>query len=513
MKNILSLGLIFFLVLSTFSLQGQDFRCSTDQSDEFMIDLMRNKKDWDKTRLKSLVDRFVPVQFHTISDNSGANTVSETSVNLALCELNERYDSLGIYFYMVAPINKIFSTAVNNSVDTNHGFLIDHKDERYMNIFFGEVPRVELLTPTSFVAGYYSRHPDEDFIVVRNGNIADGVTLEHEVGHFFTLAHTHRGWESEPYDRDVHGDTVTILTVGSSQSAALEVELVDGSNCGNFGWTDPIAGDGICDTPPDYGFGQACRCCTIGNDVFDRNGDLIEPMINNIMSYSDNCGEWVLSPDQIIAVQSSYFSSRRAYLRNNNTVTEYTPIDTTATLLLPENTAVIAAYDRVTLSWEAVPNAEEYIVRIDGTIADEIRTTETELVLTNLKPNGNYLWSVTAVNKFGYGCIGNIVGRIFFTGNETTSVKELEEVTGLRIFPNPASSGDVLRILFDSEKSFNADLKLISLNGQLIAQKTDNRIVAGDNRMRLDLNNVSSGVYLLELISEQGIKIEKIIIE
>ena len=72
------------------------------------------------------------------------------------------------------------------------------------------------------------------------------------------------------------------------------------------------------------------------------------------------------------------------------------------------------------LTWEPVANAEEYIITIDGTQSLEYSTTDTEIYVTELKPNGQYLWSVRANNKFGSGCIANDA-RLFFTGAGMTS--------------------------------------------------------------------------------------------
>ncbi|NNK90381.1 MAG: hypothetical protein HKO89_07210, partial [Saprospiraceae bacterium] len=55
-----------------FSAQAQAFKCGTDQSDAFMEDLIRNKKNWDNTMQKAQVERFVPVQFHLIANNDGS---------------------------------------------------------------------------------------------------------------------------------------------------------------------------------------------------------------------------------------------------------------------------------------------------------------------------------------------------------------------------------------------------------------------------------------------------------
>ncbi|NNF21648.1 MAG: hypothetical protein HKN67_06885, partial [Saprospiraceae bacterium] len=353
-----------------FSAQAQAFKCGTDQSDAFMEDLIRNKKNWDNTMQKAQVERFVPVQFHLIANNDGSGRVDPRTVLKSLCELNENYDSLELRFYLADEMNEINNTQINNNPGGNASAsaMRNAKNNAAMNVFVID-------DSGEGVAGFYTQ--GGDYIVVnQNQLLLDRHTTEHEVGHFFTLAHTHRGWEDQPYDPAIHGDTVLVTTVNSSQSPTIGVELVDGSNCGNLGWNNPLAGDGICDTPPDYGFGQRCNCCNMGWTVYDRNGDLIEPMLNNVMSYSENCSPWNFTPQQVLAVKTSYDSDRRAYLRVNE-VSDYTPLTEGSVIVSPMNLETIDSYNGVLLEWESVPNAEEYIITVDGTVANEYRTSNT----------------------------------------------------------------------------------------------------------------------------------------
>ena len=408
-------------------------------------------------------------------------------------------------------INYINNSVANDNATGNHSFFRSRKDPGAMNVFIVNVPVPFDPDEDPFVvAGYYSRA--EDFIVINKDNIGDdNFTLEHEIGHFFTLSHTHRGFENLPYSPERYGDTVTINAISSGQTGTIGVELVDGSNCGNLGWDNPLAGDGLCDTPPDYGFGQGCNCCFMQWDVWDRNGDKIEPMINNVMSYSSFCSNWNFSAQQTVAVQTSYDSNRRSYLRNG-TVSDYQPINETVLLLEPANTATVDTYNGVELFWDPVENVEEYIITIDGTITAEYRTSGTGIYLTDLHPNGNYLWSVEATNKFGSGCLAT-EGRLFFTGNSTTSVNDLEAINGLNIFPNPVESGRDLHLSFNSEKGFNAQLRLITIDGKTVEELNDVRISQGNNKINLPISNGITGLHFIELSNAEGIKIQKVIIE
>lgn len=507
MKSVTFFASLTLLLLGAFQLSAQTFKCGTDQSDEFMKDLLRNKPFFEQTAQKKQVERFVPVQFHIVANNDGAGRASDESVLRALCNLNERFDSLELRFYMESDFRYVNNTLVNSQPGNNSASSTMRalKNGRAANVYVLE-------DPGTGVAGFYSREPNDYIVMGKNFLSNAGYTLEHEFGHFFTLSHTHRGWEDEPYDINLHGDTVTITTINSSQSATVGVELMDGSNCGNNGWQDPIAGDGLCDTPPDYGFGQSCGCCNMIYTVWDRNGVLIEPMLNNVMSYSDNCSTNEFTHQQVLAMQTSFDSNRRFYLRSQNTVTEYTPIESSPIITSPDNLEDIEVFDGINLSWEPVEHAEEYIVSISGDSNHRYVTDETDLYVTELKKNGSYIWSVMAVNKFGAGCVAPS-SRLFFTGNQSVAVNEIEFVNDLNIYPNPVPKNGQIFIDFTSSRQLEATIKLYSISGQLVSATGNQNITNGKNRFAIDTPQLHAGVYILEVESTEGSILEKVIIE
>ena len=327
MKLLSRLCIIGAIVFASNIISAQNFPCATDQSDAFMEDLIRNKKNWDKVIQKGAVERFIPIQFHSFGNNDGSGKLGNAAIQEALCLINERFDSLETRFYMAGPVDERNNTSVNNNAEANHSFFRSIRNSTALNVYVVNTPRPPQPGDPFVTAGYYSGG-NNDFIVINKEYLGDnGYTFEHEVGHFFTLSHTHRGWENLPYTPERYGDTVTITSISSGQTGSIGIELVDGSNCGNLGIDNPLSGDGLCDTPPDYGFGQSCGCCFLQYEVWDRNGDKIEnPMLNNVMSYSQGCGDWAFTQQQVTAIKASYDSNRRSYLRGGS-VSDYTPIE------------------------------------------------------------------------------------------------------------------------------------------------------------------------------------------
>ena len=508
MKLFARLSILSVVIFSSFTLAAQNSQCGTDQSDAFMEDLIRNKKNWDQVAQKGAVERFVPVQFHSFANNDGSGRLGQEAIFEALCTINERFDSLELRFYLADDIDERNNSSAFTNANANHNFFRSIRNPFAVNVYIVQSPRPSATN----VLGYYSGGSN-DFIVINKDNLGDmGYTFEHEIGHFFTLSHTHRGWEDAPYRPEDYGDTVRITQISSGQTGAIGVELVDGSNCGNLGWQSPLAGDGLCDTPPDYGFGQSCNCCFFQYDVWDSNGDKIEmPMLNNVMSYSNNCGDWSFTQQQVFAMKTSFDSNRRSYLRGGD-VTEYTPITEPVLISLPSNGEMLENYDGVLLSWDPVPNAEEYIISIDGTVSLDFVTTDTELYVTDLRPNGSYLWTVKANNKFGSGCVSDDA-FLFFTGTGSTSVDNIEGLEAFEVYPNPLESGDILNVNVQMDRTITADMNLLGLDGKLIQSLKSQQFSVGGSNVTLNTSGLTSGVYLLEMRTESGVNIEKIIIK
>lgn len=496
---------------------AQKMNCSTQHTTEFMKRLEKNVAN--SFAEKAGVARYIPVELHLVSDNDGSNDVDEDEILSKMCILNERYADIEMHFY-VTGVNKIANTVLNHRPQTqsSQSVMRNSKNPNAMNIFLVD----EILTfdnqSQSFVpsgaAGYYSGGGNDYIVMLQTTPGDEGYTMEHEIGHHFSLAHTHVGWEGDLSDSspdaiqgyvpEVHGDTVRIeIITGSTQAPPTAVELVDGSNCST-------AGDRICDTPPDYGFGQACSCCTMRFDVWDRNGDKIEPMIDNIMSYSQFCDEMFFTDGQKDAMYEDFDSPFRSHLRVGQ-VNQYTPITEEVAVTAPTVGQKYDSFDGVLVEWNAVQHAERYVVNISGGQQIRYETTDTELYIEDLQASSLYFVEVRAFNKFGTGCQGS--NRIFFeTGAGSTSTNETESINQINVYPNPIKSSENLVIEYNSNKNIDSKIRLHNLQGKVV-ELINTTFAAGNNNFKIDTKSLVSGLYILEIETAEGIISEKIIVE
>ena len=134
------------------------------------------------------------------------------------------------------------------------------------------------------LCGYTRFPPSSDRVFVAYDCVrGQGTTLEHELGHYFTLFHTH----------------------GKTNQGTTD-ELVDGSNCEG-------AGDNVCDTPADPNLlGQVTNCAYSGTQT-DVNGDVYKPQVENIMAYSPDQCQNLFTAGQYGRIRNG-FENSRAYL-------------------------------------------------------------------------------------------------------------------------------------------------------------------------------------------------------
>ena len=144
----------------------------------------------------------------------------------------------------------------------------------------------------------------------------------------------------------------------------------------------------------------------------------------------------------------------------------------------------------VTLSWDALSGADEYIIRRDGVeIAAQEGTSYTETLA-----NGIYTYNVVARNGNKYSMPAfavAIVGTVDIVEVETAKVS---------VYPNPTSG--VLNVQING--SFNATV--YNYQGQVVMR---NNV----NNGQIDMSGLASGVYFVEIRTNDNVSVEKVIVK
>lgn len=218
-----------------------------------------------------------------LTDGNGGNFNGQSypSVLQAIHEGNTYLASSGISLALAGSPTYIDDSVMYNAYgiwDTFLEFAQENDKPGYINFYTKNYPGTS--TAYSNYPGYANRQV--------YGSIS-GKVVAHEVGHYFYLFHT----------------------FGGSMFGQVSEELVDGSNC-------TTSGDLICDTPADpYPLVSVDPFdCQYNGTVTDANGDLYQPLTDNIMSYYPiPCWE-TFTNGQISRMQEVAVMDR-AYLRQD----------------------------------------------------------------------------------------------------------------------------------------------------------------------------------------------------
>ncbi|WP_158293201.1 zinc-dependent metalloprotease [Tamlana fucoidanivorans] len=228
----------------------------------------------------------IPIKFHIIRNSEGTEGLTSSEVESALENLNSIYAETFFKFFAFEDINFINqSDYFEFKKGDEKAFISAHYEPNIINIYF--INYIENASGNS-ICGYSINDENKHIIVMKNLCALNDSSLAHEMGHIFSLSHT-------------HGPSNTKLTT----------ELVDGSNCD----TD---GDGICDTPADpmLSLANVNNFCEYTGTLTDAHGAVFTPDTHNIMSYSRKACRTSFSPMQLARMYAYFQSTKENFINS-----------------------------------------------------------------------------------------------------------------------------------------------------------------------------------------------------
>ncbi len=508
-KYILSL-LIGLLGFSTSNAQLKDGThprgvCGTIDHTEIFERLERNKKYAAETT-RSVETIYLPIKFHRVGETNGSQKILPSSILGMLCRLKDELAAADIVPYIYEGFGEVDNSGIFYDPISSANQIVSEKDPNAVNVFITENADTGS-GGGGTTLGFYS--PNGDYVIVRKKEIVDASgTLAHELGHYLSLPHTFFGWEGTNYSEVDHGNPLEI-----TQLSGRPIELVDrDENC-------EVAADRLCDTPPDYNFpfsatdidgdplNNLATPCGMNVEIFDNQGNLVEPMANNVMSYFDGCQNYEFTEQQIELMVADFMSPDRIEIN-----TGYVPNIEVVEGPIEFESPDVEFYNSILFEWEAVENADSYVLEITNAsgVFSYITDTNQKLV-TDLEPDEFYFFSISAYNETS-SCVTSSAAPIQ-TNGEFTSVETLENIAEIHVYPNPISLGDQLIIDINSSESFDAEIQLISLDGRVVTRLRNQNINTNSHTVKVNTSEISSGMYLLQIKSSEGVYSKQIIVK
>ena len=439
----------------------------------------------------------LPIRFIIVGRSDGTGYANPNDVLGSMCQLNEDFAGTNLSFYIDGELDTINNTTYWDH-NTSNGRLMMAQNNQ------SGVINVYVVGSPNGACGYYS--PSRDAVAMDKDCMGYGdFTLSHEIGHYLSLRHTFFGWESQSDGGDnpfayLPIDEPAPTTVTWS-IYTVEVEKADGSNCED-------AGDGFCDTDPDY-LSVRWSCDVAGlypDSLLDSDGNAFIVNGRNIMSYSSDVCVDTFSFEQIAAMETNAndrTSLHTGEVADNDLVPEVVQIS-------PNNGETLDAFDYAELRWEAADNADFYVVELNntqffnGAVFRRYVVFGTVFAITeDLIANRNYYWRVRGVNKHD-PCADN--GEFSdirrFRNGTISSVIDPPLDAAIDVFPNPLSSNE--RALFiqatDLPSSGELQYQLINTTGQVIRSRYAGLVAASGFRETIDVGGLPQGMYFLRIL-------------
>jgi hypothetical protein len=488
MKKHLLFFLLFLLIGSQAVGQAQQFCATPPERPAWLIQYQQNPDAYPKSN--ELL--FVPMTIHLVGNDQGFGQPSLMDVYRSFCTLNEDFAPANIQFY-VAGVNSISNSDLyeHNSSWQALQIMETQNVPNTVNSY--------LVENAAGACGYAWLSSDNGIVLAKNCVSPNSHTWAHEVGHFLSLPHTFSGWEG--YDHDYNLPAPETVN-------GHPVEKLDGSNC-------QFSGDGFCDTQADYINGRwACDSNFLSNTVqLDPDSIAFQSDGTFFMSYSlDGCMNR-FSDEQIAAMRANLFD--RSYLIDP--LATFGPMpDEEHQLAGPIENEIVPFYNNVTLEWPAVPNADRYIVQINPLpaftyIFHQYETTGNSITVYDLSPNKTYYWRIRPLNPYDVCNFNYSEREKFRTGDVASSVQEIPSVTKWKVFPNPVTGHETVRVELTSSQTFDASLTLFDLTGRAL-QNEMLLIIPGRNELSLPLAGIPAGMYQIRLEGQGGAFVDKIIV-
>lgn len=419
----------------------------------------------------------IPVSVHIVGNNAGAGYYNLEHLFSVICELNQRYIPVDMYFYIKWPIQYINNTSYyqhNNASGSQ--MMAQNNVANTVNIYFVDDP--------NGACGYYTYGQDA-IAIKKSCSAPNSTTVVHEIGHYMGLAHTFSGWEN-----------------GATPANPEKVTRGFGANCST-------AGDGFCDTEADF---QGARwSCPYSGNKLDQTGTAYQPDSSLYMGYATDACMTRFSTQQIARIRSVFTQYRQNLLTGS-----HTPYSTLSdpNIVYPVD-SVYSNYKKIV--WKKVPGAEYYHIKVThNTIAsfvfEEKLVSDTFINLSyGFADQQKYKLIINPVMNSNT-CGTHSVSKTFTYTNGTTQLGIGDVIStdyGVSIFPNPADG--FISVTNGSLGTGKMTLRVRDVRGALVAFGQYN-VSGNEQTQTLPLSGLQSGIYTIEILQNDFRKVSRFVI-
>lgn len=161
-------------------------------------------------------------------------------------------------------------------------------------------------------------------------------------------------------------------------------------------------------------------------------------------------------------------------------------------------------------------NAVNYHLHYSQQLLNRYRKDESTVQLKRWN-NQNQNWE--RVNGANFDTVNNIVtfsdnqvnGFYMLTGDEITAINNAIDPNNLNleIYPNPAQSNINLQYFLNG--NMEVSIQLVDILGHAVSSRTSYQQVSGIQTENISIENLEAGIYMVRLVTPQGIGIQKFV--
>ena len=445
--------------------------------------------------LRSSLTLYFPIKIFISSKvHSQSGTISPQKLMDEICHLNQLYKQANISFYLESQPTILSSTTYEGiETELELGQLLQsYKSANAIPVYIVE--------NALDACGFNVIHQGINKGIVLSSECykVKGALLAHEIGHFLGLPHTFQGWEGKAFD-------YTLKAPENWEN--VKVERADGSNCRS-------AGDGFCDTAPDY-LSLRWSC----SDSSKSPIPLVDPMGKSFFSDGSLIMGYALDPcpnrfskEQIMTMRAYADEFYKTLFKGD------LPVKINQTMPIvnaPMENSQVNLSNGVNFSWEKVPGTYKYIIEVSPmpnmalvTSRYEISSDSLSFMTKQLITGRKYFWRLRSLNLYSF-C--STVSKIYsFSTVLATSTKDLKDNDNSIIINNPISLSEGLSLNLTEEK-FPIQLILLNNSGQTIFQKNYAQNV-GHTNLSISVSAFPPGQYTLTVRSAQKTQSHSVVI-
>ena len=446
----------------------------------------------------SRAEKTIPLAIHIVGDDSGKGYYDLEDLFHTMCVLNDNYVQADMYFYIKGDIEYIDNTEYyDHDYSAGRDMMYTHNVDGAINVYFCN-------QAVEGNCGYFDWTGDA-VAITNSCQLREATTLTHELGHFLSLPHTFSGWEGRSIDENPVNEN--------------RQERQDGANCS---W----AGDGFCDTPPDYHSDRWNCPYTFG--YLDPVGDSIETDGSLFMSYSNDGCQSKFSEEQIQAMHANV-EENRYYLLNSD-APEFVEFEE-PNLVYPVANSYDVPENYVVFGWDPIEGAEMYHIQVTtqfGSFAalmiDEVVSNNYMVNTTDFLYDKSYKYRVRAIagmntctefseeREFTINAptyAPDTTWNIWLEEDDETGIEALE-VGDLNVYPNPTNGSDEIIIISDFNLGETAEITFTDITGRKVFNES--RILTSSSTA-IAINELKSGIYFVSMETEYKRRSNKLIIQ